>query len=178
MSTQHSADDLRNRLRALRGELSQDEFARKVGLTRSALANYENGRTVPKPSILRQISSRAGISDDFLLSGQVRNEYELNLVVAGRGFLKECHETEDELTVVRALRAVDPGTVQDVVTALIRDIGDNPSARANLGDRLGADLHKLDAIARAGGHFSKGGSAEENATTLRKIAQMMPQTKT
>lgn len=175
MSTQHKAeeDGLRTRLRALRGERSQEEFARLVGLTRSALANYENGRTVPKPSVLRQISQRVGMPDDFLLSGQVRNEYELNRLVAGRGFINECHETEDELTIVRALRAVDPGTVQAVVTTLIRGIGDSAEARARMGDRLGADLHRLDAINRAAGLFEKGSTEEEQAQAGREIARMI-----
>lgn len=136
------------------------------------MANYENGRTSPKPSVLRQIAVRAGVSDDFLLSGQIRNEYELNLAVTGRGFLSECHETEDELTVVRALRAVDPVTVQAVVATLIRGIGDSAEARSRLGDRLGADLHRLDAINRAAGHFAKGSSEEEQAKARREIGRI------
>lgn len=148
-----------------------------VGLSRSALANYENGRTPPKASVLRQISLKAGVSDDFLLSGHVRNEYELNLIATGQGFINECHETDDELSVVRALRAVDPATVQAVVSALIQDIGGNPEARARLGDRLGEDLHRLDAINRAGGHFEKGSSAEEQAEAGREIVRMMTRTK-
>lgn len=174
MSTQHKADDegLRTRLRALRGERSQQVFARIVGLTRSALANYENGRTSPKPSVLRQIALRAGVSDDFLLSGQIRNEYELNLSVTGRGLINECHETEDELAVVRALRAVDPATVQAVVATLIRGIGENSEARSLLGDRLGADLHRLDAINRAAGHFEKGSTEEDQAEAGREIMRI------
>jgi hypothetical protein len=70
------------------------------------------------------------------------------------------------------LRAVDTGTVQAVVTALIRDIGGNPEARARLGERLGADLHRLDAINRAGGQFDKGSSEEEQAVAVREIARM------
>jgi transcriptional regulator with XRE-family HTH domain len=176
VSSQHKEEEgqLRVRLRALRGERSQEEFARLVGLTRSALANYENGRTHPKPSILRQISQRAGLSDNFLLSGQVRNEYELNLVVTGQGFLNECHETGDELTIVRALRAVDPSTVQTVVGALIRDIGENPDTRATLGEGLGADLQRLDAIHRAGGQFSKGSTKEEQAAAVAELKRMTP----
>ncbi len=179
VSSQHKEGDgqLQIRLRALRGERSQEEFARLVGLTRSALANYENGRTHPKPSILRQISQRAGISDDFLLSGQVRNEYELNEIFAGRGFLNECHETDDELTIVRALRAVDPSTVQSVVSVLIRDIGENPDTRATLGKGLGADLQRLDAIHRAGGQFDKGSTEEEQAAAGREIIRMTTRAK-
>lgn len=96
MSTPDSTD-LGERLRYLRGEQSQEQFAQQIGLTRAALANYETGRTKPKASILREISRKLGLSDEFLLSGKVRNEYELNLVVAGKGMLNECHETPDEV---------------------------------------------------------------------------------
>lgn len=174
MSSQHKEleAELPARLRALRGERSQEDFARVVGLTRSALANYENGRTVPKPSILRKISERAGVSDSFLLSGEVRNEYELNLVVTGRGFINECHETPDELTIVRALRAVSPLTVQAVLGILIRDIGENPETRSQLGNTLGSDLERLDQMHRMGGHFAKGQSREQYADAVRQIEQI------
>lgn len=174
MSSQHKDDaaELPTRLRALRGERSQAEFARIVGLTRSALANYENGRTAPKPSILRQISERAGVSDSFLLSGEVRNEYELNLVVTGRGFINECHETPDELTIVRALRAVSPQTVETVLGLLIRDIGDSAETRARLGNTLGSDLERLDQMHRSGGHIAKGHTREQHADAAREIKRL------
>lgn len=162
-----NSTDLPARLRSVRGERSQEEFARLVGLTRSAVAYYENGRTVPKPPVLRQISQRIGIADDYLLSGLIRNEYELNLVATGRGFLNECHETADELAMVRALRAVEPSTVQAVVGVLIKDIGDNASTRVKLGPSLGSDLQALDSIHRAGGHFDKGVTAEEHHREAR-----------
>ena len=97
--------------------------------------------------------------------------------MTGRGFINECHETEDELTVVRALRAVDPVTVQAVVATLIRGIGDSAEARSRLGDRLGADLHRLDAINRTGGQFEKGSTEEEQAEAGREIVRIATRAK-
>lgn len=164
MSSQHKIEtqestEVQRRLRALRGERSQEEFAKLVGLTRSALANYENGRTLPKPSILRQISMKAGISDDFLVSGALRNEYELNLVVAGQGMLNECHESSDELAMVDALRALHPSSVKTVVGLLLKEIGESAETRAKLGKGLGSTVAALDDIHRSDGAFTKGGNS-------------------
>lgn len=103
MSTQNSTElvGLGERLRRLQGERSQ-EFGALVGLTRSAVANYETERTTPKPSILNEISKNGNFGR-LSASGRVRNEYELNTVVAGRGFLNECHD-DDKLAMIHVLR--------------------------------------------------------------------------
>lgn len=48
-----------NIIRKLRGDLSQAEFAKKVGISQGAIANYELGR-FPKPEILDKIAAAAG----------------------------------------------------------------------------------------------------------------------
>lgn len=164
MSGQHRADDLktdevRKRLRALRGERSQEEFASLVGLTRSARAHYENGRTAPKPSILRQIAQSVGISDAFLFSGEVRNEYELNMVVTGRELLNECHETAEELSILDAMRAADKATIKAIVGLLLSDLGDSATTREALGSKLGTIVATLDRVRREEGKFNKGGNS-------------------
>ena len=50
---------MENIIRMLRGNLSQAEFAKKVGISQSAIANYELGR-FPKPEILDKIAAAAG----------------------------------------------------------------------------------------------------------------------
>lgn len=167
-----SSTDLGQRLKFLRGEQSQEDFARKVGLTRAALANYETGRTKPKPSVLREVSRKLGLSDDFLLSGQVRNEYELNLVVAGKGVLNDGNETEDELAIVGVLRAARPETVKNIIGTLLREIEDDPRTRERLrGPRVDEHIARLGAIFRASGEFSKGSSPEDVDAFLRELAR-------
>ncbi len=164
--------ELGQRLKYLRGERSQEDFARKLGLTRSALANYETGRTKPKLSVLREISRKLGLSEDFLLSGQVRNEYELNLVATGKGKLNECHETEDELAIVRILRAARPAAVKAIAGILLSEIEDDPRTRERLrGVGVDEDIRRLGAIFRASGQFEKGSSPEEVDAFLRDLAR-------
>jgi len=44
-----------------------------VGITRSALANYETNRTTPKRSVLRQICQRLGVSENALVEGNAQD---------------------------------------------------------------------------------------------------------
>lgn len=175
MSTQDQKRELGVRLRQLRGDQSQEEFAQEIGLTRSALANYETGRTMPKRAVIKEISRRLGMSDDYLISGQVRNEFELNRALTGHHLLSRHEESRDELAVVEAMRAVDPQTVSEVVAALLRDLGENAESRDRLGsEKLGVIVHRLHIIHHAGGEFTKGMSQEQadaGARQLKEIAK-------
>jgi transcriptional regulator with XRE-family HTH domain len=170
MSTQTSTD-LAQRIRQLRGEKSQAEFARFVGLTRSALANYETGRTTPKPSLLREISLKLGISEDFLLSGRVRNEYEFNYVATGKGFLNDSFESRDELSLLRVMRAARPNNIARVVGILLDDISDHAESREELkGVTAQHDLARLGEILRANGAYEKGSTGDANDALLQEFA--------
>lgn len=171
MSTQVSTN-LAERLRVLRGERSQEEFAKLVGLTRAALANYETGRTTPKPSVLRAISEKLGLSDDFLKFGGFRNEYELNLIATGEGVPDRSYETDDELAIIRALRAVRPSTIEAIVSLVLDDIAEQPSSREELkGLSVQQDIARLGAILKAGGAYSKGSTKEEEDAILAALAR-------
>lgn len=159
MSTQISTngDSVGARLRHLRGESTQQEFADRLGLTRSALANYENGRTKPKPSLLREISRKLGISEDFLLSGQVRNEYELNRVVTGRGMLNESRSTQVEEAILRLLRAMPSEVVKAMTEQMLQKVETDEDVRAKLkGPGVETDLSLVAKVYREGGEFDKG----------------------
>ena len=42
--------------------LSQDDLAVILGVTRSKIANWENGRTFPKPDMIQEIANKLGIN--------------------------------------------------------------------------------------------------------------------
>ncbi|EHC6275942.1 helix-turn-helix transcriptional regulator [Listeria monocytogenes serotype 1/2b] len=56
-------------LRKLRNkeQLTQDQLASKVGITRDTLANYETGRREPDFATLKNIANYFEVSTDFLL---------------------------------------------------------------------------------------------------------------
>lgn len=171
MSTQNSTE-LGARIRSVRGDDSQEEFAKKVGISRAALANYETGRTLPKRSVLARISEVVGISNSYLLKGAVRNEYELNYVVTGKGMLNESGETQDELSMLRVMRAARPPTIAAIVEALLDDIEKNAVSREQLeAVTAQSDLACLGEILTANGEYNKGSSAAQNDAFLTELAK-------
>lgn len=56
-----------DRLRELRGDLSQDEFASKIGTKQTTLSNWERGFREPNFSGLVLIATSCGVSADWLL---------------------------------------------------------------------------------------------------------------
>lgn len=57
------------RIRAARGEASQEDFAKEIGVSRSALTNYEAGRRLPNDLTLAKIAEIAGVPVQELLFG-------------------------------------------------------------------------------------------------------------
>lgn len=56
-----------DRLKTLRGELKQAEFARKVGLAQNTYSRYESGERIPDIEVLVRLAARLGVSTDWLL---------------------------------------------------------------------------------------------------------------
>ena len=52
--------------------LSQDDLAVILGVTRSKIANWENGRTFPKPDMIQEIANKLGIN---LTNGDLINDF-------------------------------------------------------------------------------------------------------
>lgn len=64
--------EMHERIAFVRGScrLSQEEFAERLGLTKSAISGYETGRRVPPASILRAISQRFQFNEQWLKTGE------------------------------------------------------------------------------------------------------------
>lgn len=157
MSTQ-SSTDIPARLRALRGEESQQSFSERIGITRSALANYETGRTTPKPSVLRSICQKLGISESVLRSGEASTFDDLAGAV---GAYREVGTlpglTDDEKAIIRVLRLCDTSVVHSAVTAIIEGLEAQKFERS-LADPLTAhiDIARLYQISKDAGFYNRG----------------------
>ena len=72
--TKRDDPDLRalgRRLRALRGfDLTQEEFAKELGVSQSQLSKYERGVAAPPADILFFVKKRFRVSIDWLLTGE------------------------------------------------------------------------------------------------------------
>jgi transcriptional regulator with XRE-family HTH domain len=62
-----SNTDFQARFNILRGELSQAEFAKKLGVSRPTIGFYENGERVPDILMLKKIAETYKVSADWLL---------------------------------------------------------------------------------------------------------------
>lgn len=54
--------EIGKRIREIRGELSQKQFAELIGIHKDQLSRYERGVTVPRPELLRKIAEHGKIS--------------------------------------------------------------------------------------------------------------------
>ena len=51
------------------GDLSQDEFAKRLGMTKSAISGYETGRRIPTDSVLKHIAHEFRVDEEWLKNG-------------------------------------------------------------------------------------------------------------
>jgi len=58
-----------DRLKKLRGNRSQEEVAKKIGISRARLSHYETGRSEPDSEILKKLAEFYNVTTDFLISG-------------------------------------------------------------------------------------------------------------
>lgn len=73
---------LAERLRELRGDLSQCEFAAKIGVKQTSYSSWERGVKDPAAQTVAQISSTFGVSADWLLGLSDNREGTQNSSVA------------------------------------------------------------------------------------------------
>ena len=62
---------MKERMKLLRTELgyTQEEFAKRLGLARNSIANYEIGRREPTNAIIFSICREFGVNEDWLRNG-------------------------------------------------------------------------------------------------------------
>lgn len=65
---------LGRRIRQLRGfDITQDQFAKKLGVSQSQLSKYERGIVPPPADVLIRIKEQLRVSIDWLLAGDPEN---------------------------------------------------------------------------------------------------------
>ena len=65
-----------NRVRLVRGDRTQEEFAALIGVTRANLASVESGRSFPGPEFLVNIAHRCRVSLNWVLLGEDNTDRE------------------------------------------------------------------------------------------------------
>ncbi|WP_081581639.1 helix-turn-helix domain-containing protein [Pararhodospirillum photometricum] len=71
-----------SRLRSVRGDMSQDDFATLLGVHKQTIGKYERGIVVPGGDVLARLRAVLGIDVNWLLTGRaVKDAYEPTLEV-------------------------------------------------------------------------------------------------
>lgn len=120
MSTQkvlNMKNTFSNRLKKLRGKLSQSDFAAKIGTKQTTYSSWERGNKEPSLEVVSQISTLFGVTTDYLLgltdiptavaaTGSVNVSGHSNNVANGHGStVKTCHTADDNAEKLEALTA-------------------------------------------------------------------------
>jgi DNA-binding XRE family transcriptional regulator len=174
----HNLDNnvpIARRLRFLRGEATQEEFSKRLGISRSALANYETGRSRPNSFILNKILDICDVDPSYFDDpGGGSSSY---ASVAGAIIEGRPQFTEDEMAIVRLLRACDPKTVVMIVNTVLDAIATQPLAgHIAMFLHLEDDILRLDAIRENGGRFARGEMYVEGEKVMQRLrSKMVPQ---
>jgi len=64
------AETIGDRIRRVRGELSQDAFAAKLDVAKDTVGKYERNQNVPGGDVLARIREKFGVDINWLLTGQ------------------------------------------------------------------------------------------------------------
>ena len=59
-----------NRIRALRGNMLQEDFAKCLGISQGQLSKIERGKLAPTVDVLVRLKQRSGRTADWILLGQ------------------------------------------------------------------------------------------------------------
>ena len=73
---------LGERIKEVRGHLSQAEFAAMLGVSQPTVGKYEKGARLPDTNFIYAVCSRFGVSADWLVLGETFNKNEETLVPA------------------------------------------------------------------------------------------------
>lgn len=60
------------RVKELRGEMTQGQFAEKLGISRPTVGLYESGARIPDAEVLRDIVEKCNVSADWLLGCETK----------------------------------------------------------------------------------------------------------
>ncbi len=71
-------------------KLTQDELALKIGVKRSLIGSYEEGRAIPKLSLIQEMALYFDISFEDMLNLDLSNETTLNKILLG--IISECYQ--------------------------------------------------------------------------------------
>ena len=77
-----------DRIREIRGDMSQREFAEKLGISQSSISGYEKNTRLPDYDIIRKICSEFTVSADWIIIGKQTSERNENYALLEKDYLQ------------------------------------------------------------------------------------------
>lgn len=129
-------------------DLTQQEFADRIGVKRNTVATYEGGRNEPVDSVVSLICREFGVREEWLRTGN--GEMFAPAVTDELDALADRYPnlTHESLVLIEKLVNLSPEK-QDVISGFLREVvegfGDvNPGTRAKPGENLDREtLHEM-----------------------------------
>ncbi len=158
------------RIRTLRGNATQLDFASMFGITRSALANYELGRSIPSAQVIERISEKTGLGIEVLAGNPEPVDYENTLKdMIGDG----SEVTEDEWAIIRLLRVSHPDDVLGTVQGILRGFEEKRAGLQLMDPQTVAmDLARLYVISNGDGRYDRGVSGANVVQLAKALAKL------
>ena len=122
--------DIGNRIKSVRGDRSQQQFAEELGISFRAYRYYESGERIPPGPVLSRLAEISGRSIEWILKGSEAKKvvadhvgespgiYEINNISEKIVQLLLGMEHDDKaaaLELIRLLRAMDPAARDDIL---------------------------------------------------------------
>lgn len=125
-----TSEAIGRRIRNARGAASQEDFAAAIGVSRSALTNYEAGRRLPNDEVLARIAQASGVPTFQLLFDQPKVAFadyqqrieKAALEAAARrpGFIPRFMVSDDEYAFIALFRLMQQETAgREMVRSLV-----------------------------------------------------------
>ena len=105
---------LKDRIRTIRKaqNLTQKDFAARIGTTQNVLANYETGRRNPSASVINNICKTFRVNETWLRTGQgeifLAADREQEIIAWVKGIFSEEHETFQKRFLSMLMELDDP----------------------------------------------------------------------
>lgn len=129
------------KLRSLRGNRTQAELAEQAGLTRSAVANYELGRSIPTDAVVEALANVLQVEFEALRQEPDTDDF---VDVMKGEFPPDGSLSPDELALIRLLRCAPYEIIVDTVRQLIDYIESDGKAFRFMDEaQSAADLARL-----------------------------------
>lgn len=77
-----------DRIREIRGYMSQRDFAQKLGISQSSISGYEKNTRSPDYDIIRKICSEFNVSADWIILGKQTAERNENYALLEKNYIQ------------------------------------------------------------------------------------------